>query len=299
MNPIAVVNGVKVFSTKEMKSIVGSRINFTDGSYCDVRSNEVVNIGTGSISLGSPSQGSVSAETKKVGPIFFAARELNVFGISANVHVSVGKSMSITIEGPGDEVDAIEPVLQGDVLVVKGPPAQSINIGGISIGSISASSIVVGSGNENVQISGGTSSTRVDITVPKGTKVSVNGADGNTTIGDTEGSVQASVRGAHDFSIGRVGDATLSVLGSGDIDVTNVTGVLIVSVQGSGNVNVQSGTVSALTASVMGSGDIDFLGRAEHATLSIMGDGEISVAHVTNRPVTQVHGSGDITVGNW
>ena len=50
---IANINGIEVHSDKTMKSIVNSKITFTDESWCDVSTKQIVNKGQGYISIGS------------------------------------------------------------------------------------------------------------------------------------------------------------------------------------------------------------------------------------------------------
>ncbi len=314
MNPVAIINGVKVFSTKQVNQINNTRVVFADGSWCDVETNEIVNNGPGTISLGTPSSGTpANNKLKKVGPLVFNGRAVDINGISADVDIAVGDKLSIMVEGAETGVDAIRFAQSGERLIVvsndvSGRDCRSgMNIsngrGGIFIsGAIRGSHVVATGGNINIfSISGGkgSSSTKVSITVPRGCQVSAQNIDGKTTIGDTEGPVQASVRGDGDFSIGKIGDATLSIQGGGDISVANVNGNLNVNVQGSGDVHIKNGAVRNLSVNVMGSGDVKFGGKAENASLSVVGSGDIDVTHVTNRPSMQAIGSGDISVGNW
>ncbi len=309
---VATINGVRVYSTKQVSQINNTRIVFTDGSWCDVGTNEVVNNGPGSISLGSPGmEGSTTNKPKKVGPEVFIGRAVDIRGIFADVDITVGNKLSIAIEGPEAEVDAIKFTQRDDRLVVEGSNTSGkggrsgINIssgrGGIFIGgAIGSSHVVVSSGNVvSMSADGGSSSTKVSITVPKGTEISAQGINGTTTIGDTEGPVQASVFGDSDFTIGKINDATLRIQGSGDITVASVNGNLDVNLKGSGDVDVKNGSVRNLSVNLMGSGDVKFGGRAENASLSITGDGDINVAHVTNRPLIRVMGTGDARVRNW
>lgn len=137
MNLVATVNGVKVYSTKQVSQINNTKIVFTDGSWCDVATNEVVNNGSGSISLGSPGTGSSTTnKPKKVGPEVFTGRAVDISGISANVDITVGDKLSITIEGPEAEVDAIKFAQRGDRLIVEGSNASGKGSGsGINISS--------------------------------------------------------------------------------------------------------------------------------------------------------------------
>lgn len=314
MQLVANVNGIDVYSDKQVNRINNNKIYFTDGSWCDVATSKVVNRGPGSISLGSPgTKRSKSKKLKKVGPEFFTGRAVDISGISADVDITVGDKLSITINGSEDGVKTIKYAKRGDRLVIEGIGASSKNShrganissvsGGIFVGGvIRNSSVVASSGNINfvsISNSEGQSSTKVSITVPKGTEITAQDIDGGTIIGDTEGPVQISVSGDGDFTIGKIGDATINIQGGGDITVANVTGNLNINVMGSGDVQIKSGSVPTLLVNVMGSGDVKFGGRAKNASLSVMGDGDIEVTHVSNRPTIQRLGSGDVTVGNW
>lgn len=50
---VAEINGQKVFSDKRPTSIVNTRVTFSDGSWCDVATGQVVNQGKGAINIGS------------------------------------------------------------------------------------------------------------------------------------------------------------------------------------------------------------------------------------------------------
>ncbi len=316
MNPIAIVNGVKVYSTKQVSQINNTKIIFSDGSWCDVASNEVVNNGPGSISLGSTGSGSsTNNKPKKVGPEFFMGRAVDISEIFADVDITVGEKLSVTIEGPEAEVDTIKFTQHDDRLVIEGRNVSDkgdhagINIttarGGIFAGgTFRSSNVMVNIGNFNsISMSrssgGGLPSTKVRITVPHGAEVTAQGIVGKTTIGDTEGPVQASIRGGNNLVIGKVGHAMLSMQGGGNITVASVNGNLNINLMGSGDVRVKSGIVHNLSVNLVGSGDVKFGGKAENASLSVTGSGDIYVTHVTNRPSINATGSGDVTVGNW
>lgn len=307
MKEVATVNGIKVYSSKQLTGINGSKLTFADGSWCDVSTNQIVNNGPGTISIGEGS-GSNVATTKKVGPQTFQGRAVNVNALAADVEISVGNQLSIEIEGPEAEVNAIKfgerdgwLIVQGDGSTGKGA-GNSINItgSGISISSGNVSSVFIGGGRGNVISMGGQeNATKVRITLPKGGGIKASDISGKTTIGDTEGPVELNVVGHGDFIVGKVGSAIFRVKGSGDITAQSVMGTLGITIQGSGDVRVKNGEVTNLEGSIMGSGDIKFGGKAQNASLSVMGSGDIDVHHVVNKPILSKMGSGDIDVGNW
>lgn len=296
---IATVSGKAVYSDKQLLSVVDTRVTFTDGSWCDVSTGEVVNNGKGYINIGVPSTS--DDEQTTFGPKTYLATTLDVQGVEADVNIEPinGTQMTVTIVGSKSAVEDISTRLQGDMLTI-----QSKGDGGTRIRSayvVISGRGAVAIGRDMVTISGGDSgsNTKITIGVPKGSAVNVAGVQGNVTIGDTDGRLQASVFGGDDIKAGKVRDATLAVQGSGNISVTVVNGNLSMTIQGSGDIRVRGGFVESLMVNVMGSGDAKFNGEAVNANLSVMGSGDIDVTLVKNKPVKNAMGSGNIIVGNW
>lgn len=318
------VNGKKVYSDKKVRTIVGSRITYTDGSWCDVETGEVVNKGPGSIGIDVPIG---KADKKEIIEQSFMANILNLTELFADVNIQVDDSpqIKIRVEGPGSIIKDIDISENENIIYIRGKGGiysgrASIQIkgGGSSIFNIGPQiagrniRTIRGSGsvyvdNENVIISGVAennisvesgeeSETKITISVPKGTQIEVSDISGQVNIGDTEGKLQARVTGANNIFAGRVKDAVLSVKGSGDIRVQEVNGSLTAQIAGSGDIRVRDGSVTTLNITITGSGDIIFGGRAEDAILTITGSGDIKVAHIKNRPVTNIVGSGDIDI---
>jgi hypothetical protein len=310
---VATINGVQVHSDKQVTSIINTRVEFTDGSWCDVATGQVVNRGRGEINLGNAVSGS-SGETVTEGPKQYQASGLELDQLTADVTVEThrGTDMEVTITGPEDEVKAIRANMRGHTLVIGG--GTESGQGGMTIVSrggrthirsgrgivVGGSSIMGGvfTGNMTV-ISGGSSGespTKVTVKVPVGTPISVSGGVGNTHIGDVNGPLTVHVSASGDVVAGRMTDVNLHVQGSGDIRVAEVNGSAVAQVQGSGDITIEGGNISTLSASVMGSGDVTVDGLAQRASLSVMGSGDIRVAHVLERPSKSVMGSGDIRV---
>ncbi len=310
----ATINGVKVFSDKRVRQIVNTRVEFTDGSWCDVSTGQVVNRGRGEISIGSHPSNTPS-ETITKGPLRFQASILDLRQLTADASVEPhdGNDMEVTITGPENEVEAIRTGLQGQRLVVEGGSGSGSGGSSISVttrGSktvisgrgvnIRSSSIIGGMFGDVASVfsssSGDDGDTKVTVKVPRGTPVSVSGGAGNTHIGNTHGPLTAHVTASGDIEAGSMAKVELHVQGSGDIRVAEVNGPAVVQIMGSGDVTIDGGSISSLTASVMGSGDVTIEGVAQEASLSVMGSGDIRVAHVIKTPSKNVMGSGDIRV---
>jgi len=306
--PLANINGVSIYSDKSMSSIVNSKVTFSDGSWCDVSTGEVVNTGPGYISCGGtvPTAGVTKQET--LGPTSYSADQLDVRTIAADVVIQPfdGEKTEVTINGPQSKVKNVNVSLDESTLIIVGKEVKKRSGHGINIISGSAivgSNITMSSsqGSTNIIMSSGSNANDVKITVrvPRGLAITVAGVQGTVTIGDTGGSLHARVLGGDDITAGNVRDANLSVLGGGEIAVKSVQGSLSMDLQGSGDIRVSDGSVTTLNATSTGSGDIDFDGEAVDANLSLTGSGDIKVASVQNKPNTTIVGTGDITIGNW
>lgn len=311
---IATINGKSIYSDKQMKSIVDTSVTFTDGSRCDVRTGEVHNNGSGYINIGGSDSdsdaGNAIEGSKRVN-----ASALEVHGIAADVEVETHHESDIeyTISGRADQVKAIRAIVHGGTLVLEGDGAGASS-SGITIRTgqgrivVSGGSVVISNGSVVSSIFGrsgvttvetgsssGESAVKVTVKVPVGAPVKTNQVLGNVIIGDTDGPLTASVQGSN-VSAGRVSSAQLTVQGSGDIRVKEVNGIVMAQVQGSGDIEVELGSMPSLTATVQGSGDIKVGGSATAASLTVMGSGDIRVEHVQQKPVENVMGSGDIRV---
>ena len=262
MTLVATVDGKEVHSDKRMRSINGTRIEFTDGSWCDAATGQVSNQGSGFINIGAPGSDSDGAKITK-GPERFTASSLEVRQVAADLSVEVHSDpdMEVTVHGPSDVVEAIRLVVNDGTLVIEGEP--SANNGGISIvsrrGNTATSGVSINVGSVvsvgDLTIGGrGENSAKITVKVPPGSPLAISGISGATNIGDTGGPLTVNVLGGNDVDIGRVGNATLSVHGSGDIRVAEVNGAVVARVHGSGDIDIENGTIAGLDVSVMGIG---------------------------------------------
>ncbi len=302
MKPIATVNGVQVYSDKRMTGIISNRIQFEDGSYVDIKTKEVVNKGKGSISLGSPPDGSM--ETNPVTTTkTFTASKLSVTDVDADMEiVPDGDHVVVGITGSKSAVETISVVQEGDNVVVKGS-GRGVSDGNVTI---SGDSVVIGGGVSigSIRVGGisistlGEPKTRVSIRVPVGTALNVSGVSGPTSIGDVCGPLVLTQRGQSTARVGKVRAAQLFASGQGEIRVVAVQDSLTASVSGQGKIDVRDGKVGNLVANTSGQGEFTYKGVAVDATLSASGQSEIDVEQVSNKPVRSRSGQAEITVRN-
>ncbi len=88
---------------------------------------------------------------------------------------------------------------------------------------------------------------------------------------------------------------TVSSTGSGDIQVGDLRGPLVVSLQASGN--LVAGRAGTLVVSVRGSGDVEAGEVDGPFTLDSAGGGNVTVKHVHGTLVSKQAGSGDLAIG--
>lgn len=318
MNLVTQINGVPIYSDKGISSIVNTRVTFTDGSWCDVATGDVVNRGPGSISLGTPGASS-SQQHKTLGPNSYMATAVDVRGVLASLEVSVHDALSceVTITGPESLVEGISVKEQDGILVIEGSGGSNGGVtivsgggGTVRVGGRITGSLISGvnrgtiiSGGDIVSISGGASRgsplAQISVKVPQGTTVEVSGVEGNTRIGDTHGNVRLRASGTEPVTIGRIGKLNARVSGTSSVNVTKVSGNTDIKVSGTGRVTIEYGEIDELSISLSGVADVDFKGTAQDADIDVSGVGNVFVQRVVNRPRKSVSGMGRITIGNW
>jgi len=221
-----VVNGVQVYSDKQVSSIVGTRVSFSDGSYADVATGEVVNRGAGYINLGSKPE--ATGENKTVTKSFEATNiEMSDLIANANIQLHDGKTVEVTITGPESLVKDIE----GKVTVGNTDGNLRASIGGT--GSVHAGRVK----KINGRISG---SGEIIIASANGdAKLRISGSGSANINGGEIDELEVSVAGSGSARINaKANDADLDVSGVGNIYVHQVVNRPRRRVSGVGNINV-------------------------------------------------------------
>jgi hypothetical protein len=130
-------------------------------------------------------------------------------------------------------------------------------------------------------------------------------------------SLNADIAGSADIVIGAVAEgAEVDIAGSGSVTMASLTGDLNTDGAGSGNVEVQGGSVTTaevdlagsggvtiaapvqtLNVSIVGSGDVDVNGAVGTIEAEIAGSGSVSAQSVSGDVRKEIWGSGDVHVG--
>jgi len=157
---------------------------------------------------------------------------------------------------------------------------------------------------------------KADVGAAESLNLSVAGC-GPVTVGDMAGDLSVSVAGSGDVVTGGARKANVSAAGSGDVVIgavsekfqaavagsgsvtaADVTGVVDVSIAGSGDVSVNAGTLSKADVSIAGSGDVALGGNVERLQTSIMGSGDVTVRGAAGAVDANIMGSGSVRVSS-
>jgi hypothetical protein len=214
----------------------------------------------------------------------FAVRSVMVKDVIGQLNVAVKPSgpVMLAVGGIKSRVDGLEVSADGGVLRIKGHHVSSVwdwrdwfNF----------------SGDNKID----PRKLQIRLTVPVGTALSVDGQIGDAVIGDTQAplrfeAVTSNVR------IGRVGEAKLSLAGSGKIEAAEIDGPLVLNIAGSGKVHVARS--KSVKADIAGAGDAQFGTVDGGLKLSIAGSGDVAADSINGPLHVSIAGSGSVKIAN-
>lgn len=121
---------------------------------------------------------------------------------------------------------------------------------------------------------------------------------GDTKMGASQ-ELDVRIAGSGDILAGAVsGPLTVNVSGSGDVKAASANGPVDVKIAGSGDVMVAGGHASDASVSVAGSGDVNLNLVAGSLRARVAGSGDVRVRQVTGSVSKSTAGSGSIIIGN-
>jgi hypothetical protein len=134
----------------------------------------------------------------------------------------------------------------------------------------------------------------VVVTVPRLSRVDVNGSSDVDLRGAAGQDLAVSVDGSGDVDLGAAagGLLDLSVHGSGDISASGRVERVLAEVEGSGNLDLERLAADSATVDLSGSGDVA-LGRLDTLDADVAGSGDVSYLG-RPRVSSRVSGSGDV-----
>ncbi len=232
----------------------------------------------------------------------FVAQALRLDNTAAEVEITVEPrpDIAFTARSSSGALKSLDLHMDGGELVVSQPLSNSAHRSTVVVGS----QTVIATGNSTAisAIGGGSSDKSTNermqlrFAVPSGTPLRINGLTGDLMAGDLRAPVHVLLE-AGEVQLGRVGPAILTVGGSGTIRVAEVTDRADLSLDGTGTVIVEGGSVEHLSARLIGTGDIRANVTAQNADILFEGVGIIDVARVLAEPKVRENGVGTVQIG--
>ena len=133
----------------------------------------------------------------------------------------------------------------------------------------------------------------VKVTVPRGSEVHIEDLVGDAQVGDTMGPFHLGAVSTHS-TIGRVGDAHISLAGSGDVRMADISGDLHAETAGSGK--IVTGNVKSVHADVAGAGSINTGHVDGDLKLDIAGSGDFAATSLNGGLHVDIAGSGSVRI---
>ncbi|MFO1186859.1 MAG: DUF2807 domain-containing protein [Alphaproteobacteria bacterium] len=205
----------------------------------------------------------------------YQASEIQLSRLMGRVEVAVGgTSVSLSITGKPEELEKVRVTSDAGRLLVEGPRHRwdfdddddDIDVKNLAL---------------------------FKLTVPRGTKLTVQSLMGEAKIGDVGGELKFSGT-MIDAQIGRMRTASVNVAGNGAIRIADVQEKLVAHISGSGK--IFAGNAASAELAVAGSGDITMRAVAHDLEAKISGSGDIKADSVNGAMSTQIAGSGSVTV---
>lgn len=205
----------------------------------------------------------------------YQANEVELARLMGRVEIFVGgTSVALSITGKPEELEKLRVTSEAGRLLVEGPrhrwdfddDENAANVKNLAL---------------------------FKLTVPRGTKLTVQSLVGEAKIGDVGGELKFS--GAMiDAEIGRMRTAGVSVAGHGTIRIADVQEKLTAQISGSGK--IFAGNADSAELAIAGSGDIVMRAAAHDLKAKISGSGDIKADSVNGALSAQIAGSGSLTV---
>lgn len=141
----------------------------------------------------------------------------------------------------------------------------------------------------------GRATVQVNLTVPKGTPLNIEGLIGDANIGDTMGPLKFEAV-ASKARIGHVSKANISLAGAGRVDLADVAGPIKLEVAGSGT--VVAGSSQGAKVEIAGAGDATLGAIDGDLDLDVAGSGNLIAAKVNGRVSISIAGSGSVKIAD-
>jgi hypothetical protein len=137
----------------------------------------------------------------------------------------------------------------------------------------------------------------IEILMPQSTPMKLGITSGKWHISDTDADLDILIVGSANVNIGNSrGQLNISVVGNADIIIDNTIGNVDIELNGSANVNIKSGEIPLLITSIQGSGNVIVNSEVKDGEFSLIGTGSIIVNKLRgNVSRNEIIGNGKIS----
>lgn len=224
------------------------------------------------------SMGALALSAGAQTPQSFTAKNVHIDGMVGTLDVQVGTGATIgyTISGDAEAIKDVTAVVEGETLVINQKDPKSSWFMWFEWNS--------GSTTERI---------KVNLIVPNGTPLDIDGFVGKATIGDINAPLKMDLAAA-EARVGAVTSAEIDAAGAGEITISSVKELLNLDVAGSGEVHV--GSAGAVKADIAGSGELVIGAISGSLSVDIAGSGDVKVDSVAGDVDFSSAGSGDLSI---
>ncbi|MDO7786064.1 GIN domain-containing protein [Desulforamulus aquiferis] len=279
---------VAIFSDKELLNNNGRCLKFTDGSIVDLYDYSITNFGVGEIEIlylpMKPDQDNLIIQRRSLGLI----DSISLSGGSVNIYIVWSENNENYIDITGTEkflkglrlsesrghLEVQTPnngsyIFIGEVWVngKRQKPDPDPLYGEITIGTKQLNNLqLISKGKGNVY-----------------SELPIN-------------QLNSKINGSMTLNLREVGQANVSISGSGGVTINSVLGNSLFNISGSGSITIKKGIVDEVSLGVSGSGSINAMVSVKKAYLDLSGSGNIVLDHVKEVSQEKKSGSGIIKV---
>lgn len=319
-----IVNGIEVYTNKEVVLVQDNRIHFTDRSYVDVITKEIVNRGEGFIAFEPNAIVLEGAECQKITEKFCGdGSAVTIENVTADIRVWQTSTLlsEIDITGTKDCLEQITITEKPEAISICGKnPDQANRITVVKTQDpyptgakrmIMASASVFGksvfistdeaaekiTGREITITQSRDPALTIDITVPDETDLTFSGINGIIEIQGVAGNVGFSNSGSSSLYATSVKRFRANLYDDECVTVDHVSGDVSLRVGGTSSIEIKDGKIGELDICAEGKGVIVVQATAESADITASDDRDIYVQHVATKPRKRQSGASIIHVG--
>jgi len=286
-------------------------LSFSDNSEVDFREHLVTNYGAGEIVL-VPIEELFSGAEKKSKNSYSAQDESSLvngfdsfsFDISSDCNIKIlpateGKS-GWTAEGSKKFMSGLSIEEEGNTLNVRASNPKAESVLSLPIGRGRKNLVTIFTTAPKIQSLGlrirGSADLETILPILNA-EISITGS-GDAELGHVD-NADVKIMGSGDFEAMMVNSATISVSGSGHVKIKRLTKDAYVKIAGSGDVDIEEGSVERLEAYVFGSGDIKATNlTVKDLEIEMQGKGDAVIGTVTGKSVERLSHSSRLKILN-